>query len=228
MADEPTVDGAADAAPEEELTRLEKAKSVYDLVSDIFTPSRLLLALGGLVVLIVGFVGGWDKVAAVEEAVPTAAPTATATATPFNVTMLLAKHGAELPPIVYPRDGVRYIFLLADVTNMSNQPVGVEVLADAVSIDAKKLETNGAGDVRRPLIYRINDTQSARSLQPGVSTPVALIWAQSAAEPPPETLTVSLNSHTWKKSALEDFDYWQSPTPVVEITMPISEYEAPQ
>ena len=101
------------------------------------------------------------------------------------------------------------------------------MLSKAVTIDAKGLDLDANDVPVGPLVYRLGDAQSARSLQPDVLTPVTLVWSQDATAPVPTEVTVTLNAHTWQRSALEDFEYWQSPTPVVELTLPVEDLGAP-
>ena len=213
--------------PEKEPTRLEKAKKAYDVVSDIVTPTRLLVAAAALLVLVVGLVGGWDKVAAVETVVPTATPSVATTATPFEFTVKRARHGMALQPIAYEQEDLRYLFVTADVTLRSDQPVDVGVLADAISIDAKGLDA-GFGTVATAAIYRMSDALGQRMLQPNITTPLVFIWRQSLTEPVPTELTVTLKQHVWMKSTLEDYTYWQQPTTVAELTLPVEELEPEQ
>ena len=225
MADEAprrAVEGEAAAAAdpsapaEKEPTRFQKAQKTYSLVSDIFTPTRLLLLLGVIAVAVVGMIGGWDRVAAVEEALPSATPSAVATATPFELTVGHIRYGTELKPIAPAREGVRYLFLVADIVNTSDHPLQTRQISRAVSIDAEGLS------VAPPMVYRTGDALMATWLQPDVPTQVVYLWEQDAATPLPETVDVTILSQTWRASALSGALEWMDPTAVAEMTLPLS------
>lgn len=225
MTDEPREAAAGDIPHEP--TRLQRAKKTYDLVSDVLTPTRLLVAAAAVVALIVGLIGGWENVAAVEEQLPEVRPSTATTATPWELTVKSARHGNELTPIAYASDGMRYLFVTAEVTLRSDQPVDAGVLADAVAIDAPGLQPTFGTKVR-PSVYRLSDALSQRFFQPNVTVPVVFVWSQDSTDDVPAELTVTLNRHTWKKSTLEDYHYWQEPTAVGTVRLTVAEIEAEQ
>lgn len=216
------VDGAAAPAgqQEKEPTRLERAQAKYELVSDVLTPSRILVLVGLIAVLIVGLVGGWDSVAEVDEALPTATPSAVTNAAPFELTVKRARHGLELPPVALARDGQRYLFVTVDVTNTADQPVPASVLADAVTIDAEGLPMAGEEPLA-PTVFRVNDGLPAKALQPGVATPTVLVWAQDAAAALPDEVAITLHSHTWRASAATGGEGWMDTTALAALTVPL-------
>lgn len=219
MTDEGTT-AAEGTAAEKEPTRLEKAKKTYGLVSDILTPTRLLAAAGALIVLIVGLIGGWDKVAAVETELPVATPSVALAAEPFEIAVNGARVADELKPIAFPTDGLRYLFVTADVTLTGDEPVGAGVLGEALAIDAKGVRASEIS-LGTASIYRLGDGLSQRMLQPGVPVPVVFVWEQHTDEAAPEQLTITIRQHTWAKSTMGDFSYWQQPSAVAELTLPV-------
>ena len=168
----------------------------------------------------VGIVGGWDRVAASDDALPVATPSATMAVAPFDAVLRRVRVGDELPPVARPQEGVRYLFVSLDLTNTSPRPATGDVLADLVTIDAPGLRQL-AGITVSPMVYRLGDAQQARALQPGVATPVVLIWEQDASQPVPETVTVTVHSHTWRPSAATGQEQWLDQTPVAEAVMKV-------
>lgn len=202
-------------------TRFERARTVYELVSDVVTPQRIGLVLAALVLLVAGIAGGFDAVSAADDDTPTAAVGEVVDAAPFEITIKRARYGTELKPIAYRQDGRRHLFVTLDVRSKDRLPVPAGILLNAVRIDVPGLATNASGSLATPTAYRTGDGLSVRSLQPGVTVPVVLTWQQDAAAPVPETLTVTVNRQTWRTSTLEDSESWFDPEPVRVATLPV-------
>ena len=202
-------------------TRFERAKKVYELVSDVVTPQRIGLVLAALVLLVAGIAGGFDAVSAADDDTPTASVGEVVDAAPFEITVRRARHGTELKPIAYRQDGRRHVFVTLDVRSTATLPVPAGILLNAVRIDVPGLATTASGSLATPNGYRTGDGLSVRSLQPGVTVPVVLVWQQDAAAPVPETLTVTVNRQTWRTSTLEDSESWFDPEPARVVTLPV-------
>ena len=118
-------------------TRFERARTVYELVSDVVTPQRIGLVLAALVLLVAGIAGGFDAVSAADDDTPTAAVGEVVDAAPFEITIKRARYGTELKPIAYRQDGRRHLFVTLDVRSKDRLPVPAGILLNAVRIDAR-------------------------------------------------------------------------------------------
>lgn len=223
----------ADAEP----TRLAKAAKVFGLTKDLVTPTNV--AVGALVLILagVGLTGGWGAVAAEADAeadtVPTKAAGEVFTAKPFQLAITKARAFDELPGVLPKSKGARYLVVAADVTDTDARYVeddaGITrhlIDDDAVSIDAKGLVDQlgkplTEGKAPRPTVLRVNDTQRQAAFQPGVLTPVIVVFEQASSEPVPTELTVTVNSFTWRKSTLDNHYFWADPKPAAKVTLPV-------
>lgn len=203
-------------------TRLQRAKKAYGVVGDILTPGRIMVLLTAIALAITGLVGGWDAAIATESDVPIIeAGEATAVA-PFEITVKGMRHTDELPGVLYASDEYRYLVLVADVTNTSSAPVDYGKLARAATIDAEGLPSTSSGSALHPDIYRINDSLTARTFQPGVVTPSVLVWQQAKAEPVPDEVDVTLHGFIWRYSIVEESENWFDEAPVATLTLPVT------
>lgn len=215
------------ATPDRPPTRLERWKGRYDLVSDIFTPQRLGLALAVVLVAVVGAVGGPGLVEAVEAEVPVVEPGTKVAAAPFEVTIRKARHGAELKPVAYRADGVRYLFVVADVTVTGREPVDAEAVRAALTLDAERLRAipsrREPGVTRRepPQAHRTSDSLRAATLQPGIDYELVFTWQQDATVPVPAQVTATVHGHTWRESMLDGSHGWRDPAAVALVTVPV-------
>lgn len=203
----------------EQPTRWERAKKAYAIVGDILTPGRIVLLLGALIILVAGLFGGWERVTAADHDTPTAEPSTPVEAAPFEFTVHRLRIGDELPPIATASEQHRYLFLLLDVTNTSDQPVPLTVLQRAVTLDFEGWEDEA------PQNFRALDSGMTRYFQPGVVTPSALVWQLDRTAPPPTEVAVTLNAHTWRYSIVEEDEGWFDEEPAAQLTMPADPLE---
>lgn len=200
---------------------------VLGTLQDLATPANVAIVGGLALVLIVAAFGGWGfATSEVEETLPTAAPSEATTAEPFEFEILKAFTAEELPPIVPKEDGVRYVLVTAQVTNRDDLPVEALTLHDAITIDASGLavqEVDGQEKVVPPRAYRVDDGLAQLTSQPDVTTKVVFVWKQDARREPPKKLTVTLKSHTYRRSALGTGMAWLSPEEKVTVSVPVQE-----
>lgn len=200
---------------------------VLGTLQDLATPANVAIIGGLALVLIVAAFGGWGfATSAVEETLPAAAPSEATTAEPFEFEILKAFTAEELPPIVLKEEGVRYVLVTAQVTNRDDLPVEALTLQGAITIDAHGLavqKIDGQDKVIPPRTYRIDDGLAQLTTQPDVTTKVVFVWKQDARREPPKELTVTLKSHTYRRSALGTSMEWLSPEDKVTVTLPVQE-----
>src|SRR5690606_27691334 len=122
-------------------SRFKKATAWYGYVSDILTPQRLVLGLGVLVLGVVGLLGGWGTVSDAVEDTPVVDVDAVFVAAPFEITVTRARAFDELDQAFYAEEGFRYIAVMADITNTTDQPVPASVLADSIGLEVQGLRT---------------------------------------------------------------------------------------
>lgn len=208
-------------APRHAVPRLEAWRTRWAWVSDILTPQRIGLGLLALVLLVAGAFGGWEDALTAEETTPRAEPGATVAAAPFDVVVRKAFQGDALPPVANARDGVRYLFVTLDVTNTSDAPVFSSILSSDLGVDLTGVDTTFP-----PQVFRINDTQGARSFSPDVTVPVVVVWELDASLDPPTEVTLTVPRHTWRRASLDSSMGWRDPEPAVEVTLPVAEVPA--
>lgn len=219
----PPTDPAAPAAPPPP-SRLQRARSAYEVISDIVTPQRLVVLLVVAALAVVGLVGGWGEVAAEESEITDVAAGTPFAVAPYEVTVRRARTFTELPPTFRAERDHRYLALVLDVVNRSDVPVVSSHLTRGATLDAPGLkQVRLASGVRAadPLLYRGLDGLSASTLQPGLATPTVLVWQQRLAEPVPETVTVTFSTHTWRRSSLDGHEDWFDATPSHAVTLPV-------
>lgn len=233
-ADAPVTDAPA-PEPEQPPSRLATWAKVFGLTSDLITPSNVVVAILALTLLVVGVFGGWGAAAeadATEAEVPVKAAGERVEAKPFELTLHKAIATEEVAGRLPKTPGSRYLIVSADLTDRDSRYVeddagitGNLVRQDALSIDAAGLVRYGKplpeGQAQAPSVYRVNDTQGQQAFQPGVLTPVIVVWEQASSEPAPEHLTVTVNSYTWRRSSLDGHLFWTDPTPAARITLPV-------
>lgn len=224
MVDAPPPDSGGDASPRRavgapERGWRERVKKVYGLVSDILSPTRLLVLLGVLVLVPLGLFGGFDAMA--QEELPTVKADTLVDLAPFTLMVTAARYGDELTPVAYPEDGVRYLFLAVEVTNTTDEPVSAGVLAQAVGVDIAGLMTTEGATTATPTVYRTEDALSARVYSPGVVVPTVVTWHLDATEPLPEEVTVTFHTQTWRASVLDGSWGWRDPEAARTMTLPL-------
>ena len=214
-------------ASDEDAQQRKWSNFVLSTLHDPATPANVAIVGGLALVLIVAAFGGWGFATwEADETLPAAAPSEATTAEPFEFEILKAFTAEELPPIVPKEDGVRYVLLTAQVTNRDDLPVEAHTLQDAITIDAHGLavqEIDGQEKVIPPRAYRIDDGLAQLTSQPDVTTKVVFLWKQDARREPPKELTVTLKSHTYRRSALGTSMAWLSPEDKVTVTLPVQE-----
>lgn len=210
-------------------TRLERWKSRYDLVSDIFSPKRLALLAAVLVLGIVGLVGGWDKVDAAERALPTAAPGEVVHTRVVDVAVVRARQGDAIEGLLRKEDGVRYVFVVARITVTGDRPITGDIIKQLLTIDVpglatypSKVDPSGRA-VTPPELSRTSDALPAITLQPSLTYDVAFVWKQDAAERVAEQLTATIHDHTWRRSSLDGSMGWRDATPLTTVTVEVAQ-----
>lgn len=211
-------------------TKLDLAKKGYSVVSDIFTPQRLAVGGAAGVMAVAGALGGFEAVSTATDELPVVEVAEVATAAPFEITVNGVRYGETLGTVAPEKDGVRYLFVVADVTNTAERPVySGTTLNSQVRIDADGLLPNPASlNKDNPASYRTLDQLGLAWLQPGVTVPTVFIFEQDAAEPLPEEVTVTLSSSTWRASLMDGSFDWRDAAPAVEIVAPVKELGAPE
>lgn len=221
----PSAQTKSAAAPEQP-SFLKRGMKVYGVVSDILTPTRLALLLGAVLIAVVSFFGGWDAATATADDVALAVSDEPINAEPFELTLQKAFVFTELEPAFPAVEGVRYVAVTLDARNTSDLTVAAGVLARALKIDAAGLASHdfeGEALINDPSVVRLEDSLSARSLQPDLPVQVVLVWQQSSAEAAPSELKVAISKHTWRKSTLDDGKGWFDPAHVATVKLPVGE-----
>ncbi len=207
-----------------EPSRLKRAVTWYGYVSDILTPQRIAILLGAAVLAVVGIFGGWDAVGETVEDVTVVEVGETATASPFTVTPTRARVFDELDGVFYAEEGYRYIAVIADVENTSAAFVSSSILAQGASLDAPGMrftELRSGPRVNDPSVVRTADSLSQATFQPNLTTNVVLVWQQEIASPIPETITLTLSDHTWRRSVNDGSFGWRDATPAIQYVLPL-------
>lgn len=204
--------------------RLERAKKGYSLVSDIFTPTRLLVLLAVLILLPVSLWGGLDAVAETPEDLPTVDAWEALETNPLTITPTKFLYGDSINGVLSEQIGARYLFLAVDVTNTSDAPVSSTLLTSSLTLGAQQLKTTflHSGKLAPPVAYRINDGLQLGALQPDVTVPVLLVWQQNSAVPAPAEVEVTASSWTWRADSLTGSLGWRDQTPEVLTTLPLT------
>lgn len=211
------------------LTRFQRAVSWYKNVADIFTPQRVLLGCGVAAIGIVGLWGGWGDATEAAQTTPVVEVDDTFSATPFAITVKSARVFDEISGPFPPEDGYRYLALVVDVTNTSNEPVSAGIVHDGLVLDAPALrviELDSGPSPMAPSTVRTVDSLSQRTFQPGVTTNVVLAWQQQTSAAIPEHVTATFSQHTWRRSTLDDVFGWRDPVPAATLTVPVQPLEA--
>lgn len=191
------------------------------MVSDILTPTRLLVLLGVVLLVPVGLLGGFD--AAATEETPVVAVGDTVKVAPFSLTVTAARYADALPPIAPTQDGTKYVFLAVEVTNTSASPVSSTTLTDAVATDLQVATYDGSGGTAiRPSVYRTEDSLSASTYPPDVMVPSVLVWQVDAETALPDAVVVSLRGQTWRASSLDGGMGWRDPSAAATLDVPLS------
>lgn len=215
-------DGSCGATPQP--TRLQRLAGWYGNVSDILSPQRLLLLAGLGLIVVVGMVGGWGTVSEAADELSVADVGKPVAVAPFEVTVNRARWFDKLEPTLYAEDGYRYLAVLIDVTNTTNEPVSGGILAETAELDAAALKTIELKAGPTPIAARAlrgADGLTQYTLQPGLTQSVVLVWQQEAGEPLPTKVTFTLSGHTERRSAMDGSLGWRDPEPVAKITLPL-------
>ncbi len=211
--------------PPNQPSRLKRAKEGYKLVSDIFTPGRIVLLVAVLFIGAVGLWGGWDVVG--EDAnLPRTEMGEASDVKPFEVNPATAHYFDEIEWVLPVEEGYRYIALMMDVENTSDTVVLNTVLMDSVQIDLEGLKQLDTGDElipARPQVIRVADALGQRSFQPGLPVQVILVWQQESGVEPPSELAVTFSENTWRRSTLDEQMAWLDPKPAIQYVLPLSE-----
>ena len=196
-----------------------------------------LSALTGLLLVgVIGLFGGWETASSQrEEALPAISPGERVRVEPFDLTPVKAVHATQLDPILYAEDGVRWLILLMEVTNTAGFPVGNGTLQSTATLDVAgllpspyiELPLAAADRVVSESVFRVVDSLPQRTVQPGLAQRLAFVWRQDSREPPPESLTFTLQRHTYRTSNLEPAYDWFDPKPVATVTLPVEELDEP-
>lgn len=207
-------------------TRLQRARKAYSVVGDILTPTRILLFVTALALVIAGSVGGWERVVAVEEDTPSIAVGEPASAAPFEFTVHRLRVGDELSSIATVSETHHYLFLLLDVTNTTDEVVSLDLLHRAVELEFEGWPASSGRAGPRPTNYRGLDAFNTTHFQPGVLTPTVLVWQLDRSAPVPGQVTVNLNAFTWRYSIVEESDGWFDPAAAFTLSLPAEPLEA--
>jgi hypothetical protein len=69
-----------------------------------------------------------------------------------------------------------------------------------------------------------DDAEGLGDLAPGLTYPAVLLFQHVAGAPAPDEVTLVLSSPRWRKSNVDEEYGWWDPTPVVRVTVPVTEF----
>ncbi|SNU01842.1 hypothetical protein SAMN06298212_11830 [Ruaniaceae bacterium KH17] len=218
------------AEPPKKPSRLKRAAKAYSYVSDIFTPQRIGLLLGALLLLAVGVFGGWGAVGDAVEDVEILEVGQSAETSPFTLTPSRARVFDELAGVFYAEDGYRYIAVLMTVENTTDTFVSTETLREGTTIDAagvRTIELEAGPRVIDAEVRRGIDGLSQPTFQPGLPTEVVLAWQQAVTEPIPDEITIGFSDFTWRTSTLDGSMGWRDAVPAAQFVLPLEPLDEP-
>ncbi|MEL4503876.1 hypothetical protein AAEX63_03130 [Luteococcus sp. H138] len=218
---------AAEEAPRPLSAAVKRTVRWGRYVSDVVTPTNLFFALLALVLLVVGTLGGWDKVRAASDELPVVATGSETSAAPFVVTVTKSWHTAEMGKLLTRQRGQRYLLVVGSVTSQHNEPVPSVILSKALAIDVPGCRRDGLmleQDACHPEQLLRADSLRMGDLQPGMTQPFVAVFRQDSASPTPSQTTVILSSQVWRASRLDGGMGWWDLTPTAQLTVPTKEY----
>lgn len=175
------------------------------------TVSLKQLAMGAtvLVVLASGVFGGLEKAA---PAAVTQVEVGTAVDT-GPVTITVTGPAEVLETETSSGTVERRLVVRTRVTNGTDRSVYGTTLADVVRVH---------GDDERPELVVIDDGSSPAPVGPGITLNVAFGWLLEPGATAPSTVDVSLRSHTWRRSSIDQqWDWWDA-TETARVSLGVS------
>lgn len=224
-------DQAESAGPTEPAGKAEPAGAASarvgfrDIFGELFTQANIILFGTAVLLGLIGLFGGWDRVGAKTTNLPVMKPQQEFTAEPFKLAFQKAYWYTSVNGLPANSPGQRALMVTVDMTNTSSRPVVLEDVQRVFRTDLPGLVTAGRGEV--PQLFRASDLLNLRTLQPGLKTRVALIWAQHETAPPPTELGVTTFKQSYRRSSLDGSMRYFDATETAKVTLPVEEFRVP-
>lgn len=197
------------------------------LFHDLLKPRNIAMLVGLAAIGIVALTGGLGEVATADQDLPTTTPSATATAPPLEVVVRKAYWTTKSVTGLFPaQDGIRHLMVSIELTNTGDQPIPVYTVAESFRIDAGGLVENGTvvdSAAADPVVTRSNDLADAGAAQPGLITPLVLVWQQKTTQAVPTSFLVTIRGHVWRASALDGSMQWLDASDEYRVSIPVVE-----
>lgn len=170
------------------------------------TLRQLVLSVAAVVVLASGLFGGLATATTTAEGPAALVAGTRVHAEPFDVTVQRLRWLDDLGPAVTRPEG-RYVGVVATVENTTDHPVYLDVIRRFLHLS----DVEGVDPDATPQVLVVADSAPLSSAAPGLEYEVVLLWDQAADAAPPTRATVSVRSHTWRQSTLDDQMLWFDP-----------------
>lgn len=174
---------------------------------------QLVLAAGGVVLLVSGLFGGLRQAEADER--PRLVAGKAHESAPLDITVRRVVWSDDLGEVIGPSEFGRYLLVFADISTDEDTSLKASVVAEAVRIqglDKFRASVYGTDETRSeepaPRIVVTDDQVDLSELGPGLTYEVAFIWEQRASEPLPVTVSVVTRSQRFRQSSLEELSGW--------------------
>ncbi len=177
-----------------------------------------------LLIGVIGLFGGWEP--ASQRELPSVEPLEPVHVEPFDLALMKAFQADSAKPALRHQDNMRWLIVTLEAKNTVSFPISPRLLTESVLLTAPEVTSPG-----KSLEHGIPATQALRypdglrlaSPPPDLPQKVILAWQQSTAEPPPETVTITLVRHSYEDSFLYDSFRWFDPEAVATATLKVEE-----
>ncbi|MBT0770866.1 hypothetical protein KIH74_18125 [Kineosporia sp. J2-2] len=160
-------------------------------------------------------------------------------ADPFEITIrrLIWMDGAAVPNTYPSRSGDRWLAVVADIENTSDESVLGYYATQVLSIDAgavkgmvrtPELDYDTTGDdsdrttrVRADHVQQYADSSALEPIQPGITYSAVFLFEHDAEVPPPDEVKVQVVEHTWRADSLTQTEQWLDPTVTAEAELAV-------
>ncbi|GAB6898195.1 hypothetical protein [Kineosporia succinea] len=177
--------------------------------------------------------GGLEEAEGSGESTPVKVGT-TMRADPFEITIKRLVWADELPGVYTVENGSRWLAIVADVKNTSDETLEPFYAREAVTVNGvdglvsePELDTSTLADDDRTDRHRADqllhyaDSGDLNPLQPGISYEAAFLYEQRGTTEAPDQVTVQLVGHTLRDDTFQGTESWFDAAVVAESTLPV-------
>lgn len=205
------------------------------MFAEVATPTNIVVFAVALVLLLVGALGGWQRVRAAEVEVPVVKAGEAVDAAPFRVTIQDVWSAEQSPSFLLPWKGKRVVMVRGAVKSTATGPLtAMDDFGQLLRVDlpgcSTALAPRPAEDCKPTEVQRTTDLTTMDdlgrvvTLQPGVPMGFVAVFLQDASQPAPTRVQVTIRSQTHRRSSLEDAMIWADPVPVGRVLLDVRDW----